>query len=91
MLTFLFLFGIALDKTDVISALGNDGLNTLIQAGIIGTNPTDDPSVVGEVQIYPLSTDKFELIKVPNLAQSLLFMSDWSMESLRLPRDAIWG
>ena len=90
-LTYLFLFGISLTQKEVSTGLGGDEfVKILFQARILRKNPVDNSCVIGEVQIYPLSMDTFEETKDPKSQQSsLLFMTDWSMESLRLPRDAV--
>ncbi len=89
-LTYLFLFGVSLKQDDVSTALGgSDVVESLFEAKVLRKNPVDISCVIGEVQIYPLSTDTFEATKDPQTSESLFIMTDWSMESLRLPRDAI--
>jgi methylase of polypeptide subunit release factors len=84
-LVFLFLFGVSLKETQVVAALGLENVEVLFESGILTRHPVDDTMVLGEVQIYPLSTNTFDEGK----GQPLYIMTDWSLESLLLPKHAI--
>jgi len=88
-LAFLFLFGISLKETQVEAAIGRDNIQILFESGIMARNVVDKTMVLGEVQIYPMNTDTFEDDEREDQSQSVYIMTDWSLESLRLPKHAI--
>lgn len=87
-LALLFLFGVSLNETQVEAALGRDNVQVLFESGLLTTNQVDKTKVLGEVQIYPMSTDTFEG-KGKHRSRPVYIMADWSLESLRLPKMAI--
>jgi methylase of polypeptide subunit release factors len=94
-LAYLFLFGISLERTILYSAIGEEHTHVLVDAGLLRNNPADATYLVGEVQIYPLDTGMFEWRTEEEASTSsrtgagVYCMTDWSMESLRSPRNAI--
>ncbi|KAL3771209.1 hypothetical protein ACHAWU_010296 [Discostella pseudostelligera] len=87
----LYLFGISLERTRVSSAIGEENTITLIDAGLVRNHPADATYLVSEVQIYPLDTGIFEWRTEEEASSSnnrVYCMTDWSMESLRSPRNA---
>ena len=87
-LAFLFLFGVSLRETEVETALGHDNVQVLFDSGLLARNQVDNTMVLGEVQLYPLSTDTFEG-KGKHRSRPVYIITDWSLESLRLPKNAI--
>ena len=89
LLTYLFLFGIAVDIERAINLLGTDQLSSLFDARLIRKIPCNENYIVAECQIYPLHTSCFDNDFTAGTGYPLFFMTDWPLESLRLPRDAI--
>lgn len=88
----LFLFGISLGRTSVSSAIGEENTITLIDAGLLRNHPADATYLVSEVQIYPLDADVFEWRteeEARSSSSGVYCMTDWGMESLRSPRNAV--
>ena len=87
-LTYLYLFGVALNRDMVVDALGNTQVKSLFDAKLLRLSPCNENDVVAECQIYPLHTNIFDVF-IDETAYPLFFMTDWPIESLRIPRDAI--
>ena len=87
-LVYLFLFGISLKEALVEAALGAQSVKILFESGILTRNPVDNTMVLGEVQVYPLSTDTFDNLTCQR-SDPFFIMTDWCLESLRLPKHAI--
>ena len=87
-LALLFLFGLSLKESQVEAALGHDNVQVLFESGLLTRNPVNKTMVLGEVEIYPLSTDTFAG-KGKHRSRPVYIMTDWSLESLRLPKNAI--
>lgn len=87
-LALLFLFGVSLKERQVKAALGHENVQVLFESGILARNQVDRTMVLGEVQIYPMSTDTFAG-KGKHRSRPVYIMTDWSLESLRLPKNAI--
>jgi hypothetical protein len=88
----LFLFGISLKRIEVSSSIGEENISTLFDARLLRNNLADTTYLVSEVQIYPLDTSIFECIKEEkaSLSSTVVYcMTDWGMESLRSPRNAV--
>ena len=98
-LVYLLLFGVTMRYEVVSNAIGEEQLQTLIKARLIRTSPCDENDVVAENQVYPLHTHCFDDwdvgpifttdTSVRNEHHYLFFVTDWPLESMRLPRDAI--
>lgn len=86
-LAYIFMFGISLEETQVVASLGHDNVQVLLESGILTRNPVNKTMVLGEVQIYPLGTGTFG--DEESISQPVYIMTDWSLESLRLPKHAI--
>jgi len=89
-LTWMFLFGLSVQEQVVLEILGMDVIELFKEAGIVTVLTLDEKTmIVGEVMIYPLSPeDLFGTSKLGKSCQ-LFFATDWPLESMRLPRDAI--
>jgi methylase of polypeptide subunit release factors len=87
-LAFLFLFGLALKRERIRSTIGDDQLQSLFDSRLIRISPCCEYDIIAEYQIYPLHTNCFDAFR-DETAYPLYFMTDWPIESLRLPRDAI--
>lgn len=85
----LFLFGISLKRIEVSSSIGEENISTLFDAGLLRNNPADTTYLVSEVQIYPLSFDWTKEEKASLSSTVVYCMTDWGIESLRSPRNAV--
>jgi methylase of polypeptide subunit release factors len=102
-LVWIFLFGLAIEKETVVRILGQDDFDLLIEARLVTLIHVSASLVVGEFQVFPIDLSVFledcmltsvEMTQpqdIPNNPSSpgYLFMTDWPLESLRLPRNAI--
>jgi len=84
----LFLFGLTVPYDYTVSILGQDNVNTLLEARMIRISPACSSDVLGEVQVFPISPTDLFLGENENMA-TCLFMTDWSIESLRSRETAV--
>eukprot|EP00536_Pseudo-nitzschia_multiseries_P002161 jgi/Psemu1/4997/gm1.4997_g len=95
-LVWMFLFGLAIHRSEAIEVLGLNAVDILLRARLLRPSPVEpDTKLVAEVQIYPLDIGVF----LPNIGDSKddiqaeesfsLFVTDWNIESLRQTHNAI--
>ena len=94
----LFLFGLAVEREEVIKAIGSKDMTLLMDAALLCESPANSSNLVAEVQVYPIcrkdfhctsQTTKEQSEKIARMDETYLFLTDWPMESLRDPRFAI--
>lgn len=88
LLALLFLFGVSVNRNKLELSLGQEAIRVLMDARLLREHPFDSNLVIAEVQIFPLSCDTFNDTSKEN-SYSLYFITDWIMESLRSPENAV--
>ena len=93
LLASLFLFGLAVPIEDLKMKIADQNVSeTLFHARLICIHPMDPNYVIPEVQIFPIDVNAFETTTISNdkeITTTMLFMTDWNLESMRLPKNAI--
>lgn len=87
-LALLFLFGVSVHREQLESSLGQDAVQILLDVCLLRDHAFDSSLVIAEAQIFPLSCDTFQDTS-KDCNCSLYFITDWYMESLRLPKNAV--
>ena len=89
MLALLFLFGLAVDREEAECALETVDLDALITAGLLRSSLARASDIISEVQIYPLSPRDLCGNEGAQIEGNCFFVTDFPMQSMRLPRNAI--